>query len=165
MVVATVVVVSVGVLGGLANCSPVAGPEPIRCSPCTPEKLSQCPAIAPDCRQVLREPGCGCCMACALDAGSSCGVHTAHCGQGLRCAAGPGEPRPLHALIRGQGVCTQEQGTGEDPPTPPSLPLSLSLSLMGKLFSVVLVLGFNCIFTVVFCTDNSCSLNKYLAFR
>ncbi|CAL8315852.1 insulin-like growth factor-binding protein 1b [Gadus morhua] len=112
VVVVTVVVVSVGVLGGLASCSPVAGPiEPIRCSACTPEKLSQCPAVAPDCGQMLREPGCGCCMACALETGSSCGVHTAHCGLGLRCTAGPGEARPLHALIRGQGVCTQEPGT------------------------------------------------------
>ncbi|CAL8279809.1 unnamed protein product [Lota lota] len=109
LTVVVVVVVSVGVLGGLGRCSPVVSPEPIRCSACTQEKLSQCPTIAPDCQQVLREPGCGCCMACALEVGVSCGVHTAHCGQGLHCTARPGEPRPLHALIRGQGVCTQDQ--------------------------------------------------------
>ncbi|KAG7275155.1 hypothetical protein CRUP_015809 [Coryphaenoides rupestris] len=107
---AAVVVVCVGVLGRLASGSPVVGPEPIRCAPCTPEKLSQCPAVAPGCQQVLREPGCGCCMACALEAGAPCGIHTAHCGQGLRCSPRPGEPRPLHALTRGQGVCTQDQG-------------------------------------------------------
>ncbi|CAL8344522.1 unnamed protein product [Merluccius merluccius] len=107
---AVVVVCVVGVLGGLVGCSPVVFPEPIRCAPCTKETLSQCPAIAPDCRQVLREPGCGCCMACALEVGVSCGVHTAHCGQGLRCSPRPGEPRPLHALTRGQGVCTQDHG-------------------------------------------------------
>lgn len=92
--------------------SPVVGPEPIRCAPCTQEKLNDCPAIRADCKQVLREPGCGCCMACALDEGASCGVHTAHCGEGLRCTPRPGEARPLHALTRGQGVCTEDLGQG-----------------------------------------------------
>lgn len=92
--------------------SPVVVPEPIRCAPCTQEKLNNCPAIPPDCRQVLREPGCGCCMACALERGESCGVHTAHCGEGLRCTPRPGELRPLAALTRGQGVCTEDLGQG-----------------------------------------------------
>lgn len=92
--------------------SPVVGPEPIRCAPCTQEKLNDCPAIPADCKQVLREPGCGCCMACALEKGASCGVHTAHCGEGLRCTPRPGEARPLHALTRGQGVCTEDLGQG-----------------------------------------------------
>lgn len=90
--------------------SPVVGSEPIRCAPCTQEKLNSCPAIPADCNQVLREPGCGCCMACALEKGASCGVHTAHCAEGLHCTPRPGEARPLHALTRGQGVCTGEQG-------------------------------------------------------
>ncbi|XP_053186187.1 insulin-like growth factor-binding protein 1 [Scomber japonicus] len=93
--------------------SPVVGPEPIRCAPCTQEKLNHCPAIPADCKQVLREPGCGCCMACALEKGASCGVHTAHCGEGLRCTPRPGEARPLHALTRGQGVCTEDLGQDE----------------------------------------------------
>ncbi|XP_054624986.1 insulin-like growth factor-binding protein 1 [Dunckerocampus dactyliophorus] len=92
----------------VARSSPVVGPEPIRCAPCTQEKMNECPAIPADCGQVLREPGCGCCMACALERGSSCGVHTAHCANGLRCMPRPGEARPLHALTRGQGVCTEE---------------------------------------------------------
>lgn len=92
--------------------SPVVGPEPIRCAPCTPQKLNDCPAIPADCKQVLREPGCGCCMACALEKGASCGVHTAQCGEGLHCTPRPGEARPLHALTRGQGVCTEELGQG-----------------------------------------------------
>lgn len=92
--------------------SPVVGLEPIRCAPCTQEKLNDCPAIPADCQQVLREPGCGCCMACALEKGASCGVHTAHCREGLRCTPRPGEARPLHALTRGQGVCTEDQGQG-----------------------------------------------------
>ncbi|XP_061549204.1 insulin-like growth factor-binding protein 1 [Phycodurus eques] len=97
-----------------AGSSPVAGPEPIRCAPCTQEKQSECPAVPAGCGQVLREPGCGCCMACALERGSACGVHTAHCARGLRCLPRPGEARPLHALTRGQGVCTEDQDDAED---------------------------------------------------
>ncbi|XP_058495384.1 insulin-like growth factor-binding protein 1a [Solea solea] len=87
--------------------SPVVAPEPIRCAPCTPEKLSQCPAVAPGCAEVMREPGCGCCPACALKTGELCGMYTAPCGSGLRCTPRPGDPRPLHSLTRGQAVCTQ----------------------------------------------------------
>ncbi|XP_069013549.1 insulin-like growth factor-binding protein 1 isoform X2 [Embiotoca jacksoni] len=68
--------------------------------------------LTADCKQVLREPGCGCCMACALEEGVSCGVHTAHCGEGLHCTPRPGEVRPLHALTRGQGVCTEDLNQG-----------------------------------------------------
>lgn len=95
--------------------SPVEGPEPFRCAPCTPEKLSQCPAVAPGCAEVLREPGCGCCFACALKAGELCGIYTAPCGSGLRCTPRPGDPRPLHSLTRGQAVCT---ASTEPEPTP-----------------------------------------------
>ncbi|KAM4604853.1 insulin-like growth factor-binding protein 1 [Polymixia lowei] len=97
----------------VARSSPVVSPEPIRCAPCTQEKLDACPAIPSDCKQVLREPGCGCCMACALEKGASCGVHTAHCAEGLRCTPRPGEARPLHALTRGQGICTEDQDQEE----------------------------------------------------
>nr|XP_015812297.2 insulin-like growth factor-binding protein 1 [Nothobranchius furzeri] len=97
----------------LVRSSPVVGPEPIRCSPCTQQKLNDCPAVPEGCKQVLREPGCGCCMACALEKGASCGVHTAHCGSGLRCTPRPGEARPLHALTRGQGICTEDDGQEE----------------------------------------------------
>lgn len=95
-----------------AKASPLVGPEPIRCAPCTQEKLDACPAVPADCQQVLREPGCGCCMACALQKGASCGVHTAHCAEGLRCSPRPGEARPLFALTRGQGFCTEDVGQG-----------------------------------------------------
>lgn len=99
-------------LAGVAvvRCSPFVGP--IRCAPCTQEKVNECPAIPADCKQVLREPGCGCCMACALEKGASCGVHTASCAEGLRCSPRPGEARPLYALTRGQGVCTENLGQG-----------------------------------------------------
>lgn len=98
--------------------SPVVGSEPIRCAPCTPESLSQCPAVAPSCAEVLREPGCGCCLACALKAGELCGIYTAPCGSGLRCTPRPGDPRPLHSLTRGQAVCTESAA----PPAPTAEP-------------------------------------------
>lgn len=103
-------VLSTGTLG-----SPVVGPEPIRCAPCSAEKMSQCPDVAPDCAEVLREPGCGCCLACALGAEELCGIYTAPCGSGMRCTPRPGDPRPLHSLTRGQAVCTQST---EPEPTP-----------------------------------------------
>lgn len=104
-------VVALAVLA-VVRSTPVVGPEPIRCSPCTQQKLNNCLAVPPDCKQVLREPGCGCCMTCALEKDASCGVHTAHCGEGLHCTPRPGEARPLHALIRGQGICTEDLGQG-----------------------------------------------------
>ncbi|XP_007559414.1 insulin-like growth factor-binding protein 1 [Poecilia latipinna] len=115
----------------LGRSSPVVGPEPIRCAPCTQQKLSDCPAVSADCKQVLREPGCGCCMACALEKGASCGVHTAHCGEGLRCTPRPGEARPLHALTRGQGVCADDEGqeAGDEVQEHGSAPYLLGLDL------------------------------------
>lgn len=87
--------------------SPVVGQEPIRCAPCSPERLAECPAVDAGCEEVLREPGCGCCLACALKRGDPCGIYTAPCGSGQRCLPKPGEARPLHALTRGQAVCTE----------------------------------------------------------
>ncbi|XP_041752221.1 insulin-like growth factor-binding protein 1 [Coregonus clupeaformis] len=105
--------VSLSLLASLALSSPVVGPEPIRCAPCSQEKLDECPAISPDCKQVLREPGCGCCLACALEKGASCGVYTAHCAEGLKCSPRSGDPRPLHSLTRGQAICTEDEGQEE----------------------------------------------------
>ncbi|XP_041698189.1 insulin-like growth factor-binding protein 1 isoform X1 [Coregonus clupeaformis] len=122
--------VSLSLLTSLALSSPVVGPEPIRCAPCTQEKLDECPAISPDCKQVLREPGCGCCLACALEKGASCGVYTAHCAEGLKCSPRPGDPRPLHSLTRGQAICTEDQGQEEVERVPDlsSLPYLLGLN-------------------------------------
>ncbi|XP_012727647.2 LOW QUALITY PROTEIN: insulin-like growth factor-binding protein 1 [Fundulus heteroclitus] len=112
------------VAGGFAVCSllvtvtlgsPVVGSETIRCAPCTPERLSQCPAVAPGCAEVLREPGCRCCLACALKAVELCGMYTAPCGSGLRCTPRPGDPRPLHSLTRGQAVCTESAAPAPTP--------------------------------------------------
>lgn len=104
--------------GTLGSPVVVGSDQPIRCAPCTPEKLSQCPAVAPGCAEVLREPGCGCCLACALKAGEMCGIYTAPCGSGLRCIPRPGDPRPLHSLTRGQAVCTESTESTEPTPEP-----------------------------------------------
>ncbi|XP_056460593.1 insulin-like growth factor-binding protein 1 [Gadus chalcogrammus] len=95
--------------------SPVVGPEPIRCAPCTPDRLSQCPVVAPGCEELLREPGCGCCLACALKSGELCGIYTSPCGSGFKCTPRPGDPRPLHSLTRGQAVCTANAEPAQSP--------------------------------------------------
>uniref|UniRef100_A0A8C6K673 Insulin-like growth factor-binding protein 1 n=1 Tax=Melopsittacus undulatus TaxID=13146 RepID=A0A8C6K673_MELUD len=82
-----------------------AAPPPVHCAPCTAEKLALCPPVRPGCTETARQPGCGCCQTCALGPGQPCGVYTARCRQGLRCHVPAGEPRPLSALIRGQGTC------------------------------------------------------------
>ncbi|KAI1901339.1 hypothetical protein AGOR_G00033310 [Albula goreensis] len=89
--------------------SPIFDSDPIRCAACTPERLLECPAVAPDCQEALREPGCGCCLTCALRKGEPCGVYTAPCATGLRCSPRPDDPRPLHSLTNGQAVCTQSE--------------------------------------------------------
>ncbi|XP_064202370.1 insulin-like growth factor-binding protein 1 [Anguilla rostrata] len=100
-----------------ALASPILGAEPIRCAPCTPEKLLECPAVAPDCEEAMREPGCGCCLTCALKKGQSCGVYTAPCASGLRCSPRPEDPRPLHSLTRGHAACTESEQS-ESPQNP-----------------------------------------------
>ncbi|KAM5157615.1 insulin-like growth factor-binding protein 1 [Mantella aurantiaca] len=79
--------------------------EPLHCAQCTEEKLALCPQVPAECPELAREPGCGCCLTCALKRGEPCGVYTARCGKALSCHVKPGEPRPLQALTRGQGVC------------------------------------------------------------
>lgn len=79
--------------------------EPLHCAQCTEEKLALCPQVPAECPELAREPGCGCCLTCALKRGEPCGVYTARCGKSLSCHVKPGEPRPLQALTRGQGVC------------------------------------------------------------
>ncbi|KAM4705092.1 insulin-like growth factor-binding protein 1 [Rhinophrynus dorsalis] len=79
--------------------------EPLHCAQCTEERLALCPQVPTECPELAREPGCGCCLICALKRGEPCGVYTARCGRSLRCHAKPGESRPLHALTKGYGIC------------------------------------------------------------
>ena len=81
----------------------------VPCEPCDQKALSMCPPVPIGC-QLVKEPGCGCCLTCALSEGQACGVYTGTCTQGLRCLPRSGEEKPLHALLHGRGVCTNEKG-------------------------------------------------------
>uniref|UniRef100_A0A8C6WF94 Insulin-like growth factor-binding protein 3 n=1 Tax=Neogobius melanostomus TaxID=47308 RepID=A0A8C6WF94_9GOBI len=78
----------------------------IRCERCDAVALLQCKPLLKDCAEQVREPGCGCCMTCALVEGHACGVYTARCGSGLSCQYQPGESKPLQALLEGRGLCS-----------------------------------------------------------
>ncbi|KAJ8276849.1 hypothetical protein GJAV_G00068600 [Gymnothorax javanicus] len=129
-----------------AQSSPLLAQEPIRCASCTPERVLECPAVAPECEEALRESGCGCCQVCALKKGDFCGIYTAPCGSGLRCTPRPGDSRPLHSLTRGQAICMEiseaqrsqglqgpayadqselDSGTGNSAATPDQVPIYL----------------------------------------
>lgn len=107
-----------------------AGPV-VRCEPCDARAVAQCapPPPSPPCAELVREPGCGCCLTCALREGQPCGVYTERCGSGLRCQPPPGDPRPLHALLDGRGLCANASAIGRlspyllpAPPAPGELP-------------------------------------------
>lgn len=98
----------------LASC---AGPAQglgsfVHCEPCDEKALSMCPPSPLGC-ELVKEPGCGCCMTCALAEGQSCGVYTERCAQGLRCLPRQDEEKPLHALLHGRGVCLNEKSYRE----------------------------------------------------
>ncbi|XP_051871548.1 insulin-like growth factor-binding protein 4 [Pristis pectinata] len=79
---------------------------PIRCLPCTDERLAHCPPVDNTCtEEMVREPGCGCCQMCALSRGQPCGVYTARCATGLRCYPQLVETKPLETLMQGRGIC------------------------------------------------------------
>ncbi|XP_029460973.1 insulin-like growth factor-binding protein 2 [Rhinatrema bivittatum] len=109
-------------LGGAALWSPAPADLVFRCPPCGAERLAACPV--PDasrglCAELVREPGCGCCPACARLEGEACGVYTARCAAGLRCYPVPGLELPLQALVQGQGACGKRRdadyGTSQEP--------------------------------------------------
>ncbi|KAG9282675.1 insulin-like growth factor-binding protein 3 [Astyanax mexicanus] len=79
----------------------------VRCEPCDEGALVQCKPLPRECAERVREPGCGCCMTCALAEGQPCGVYTGRCGAGLTCQYRPGETKPLQALLEGRGVCAK----------------------------------------------------------
>ncbi|CAB1317403.1 unnamed protein product [Coregonus sp. 'balchen'] len=77
----------------------------IRCEPCDAGARLLCKPLPRDCAERVREPGCGCCMTCALAFGKPCGVYTGRCGSGMTCQYQPGETKPLQALLEGRGQC------------------------------------------------------------
>lgn len=96
------------VLGSLSLAVLCLSDQAIRCPLCTEEKLAAC-RQPEGCEETVREPGCGCCPTCALPKGVHCGVYSPRCGTGLRCYPPRGVERPLHSLMHGQGVCTDER--------------------------------------------------------
>ncbi|XP_070623223.1 insulin-like growth factor-binding protein 3 [Erythrolamprus reginae] len=66
--------------------------------------------MVPECLELVREPGCGCCLTCALQEGQPCGVYTERCGSGLSCRPRSDEPKPLQALLDGKGYCITVSG-------------------------------------------------------
>ncbi|XP_031725594.1 insulin-like growth factor-binding protein 3 [Anarrhichthys ocellatus] len=92
-------------LAAFSGLAGTVGPV-VRCEPCDAGALLQCKPLPKDCAERVREPGCGCCMTCALGEGLACGVYTARCGSSLTCQHQPGESRPLQALLEGRGVCS-----------------------------------------------------------
>uniref|UniRef100_A0ACB8FU48 Insulin-like growth factor-binding protein 3 n=1 Tax=Sphaerodactylus townsendi TaxID=933632 RepID=A0ACB8FU48_9SAUR len=86
---------------GLAAAGPV-----VRCEPCDARAREACKPLSPGCAEAVREPGCGCCLTCALAEGRPCGVYTERCGAGLTCRPPPGQAKPLQALLDGRGLCT-----------------------------------------------------------
>lgn len=84
------------------------GSSYVPCQPCDQKALSMCPPVPVGC-QLVKEPGCGCCLTCALEEGQPCGVYTGPCTRGLRCLPKDGEEKPLHALLHGRGVCRNEK--------------------------------------------------------
>ncbi|XP_038819620.1 insulin-like growth factor-binding protein 3 [Salvelinus namaycush] len=92
------------VLASIMRRSVAVGPV-IRCEPCDAGARLLCKPLPKDCAERVREPGCGCCMTCALAFGKPCGVYTGRCGTGMTCQHQPGETKPLQALLEGRGQC------------------------------------------------------------
>ncbi|XP_063317736.1 insulin-like growth factor-binding protein 3 isoform X1 [Pelmatolapia mariae] len=94
----------------------------IRCEPCDPAARLLCKPLPKDCSEKVREPGCGCCLTCALSFGQPCGVYTGRCGSGLICQHQPGETKPLQALLEGRGICAN--ATNKRQTTRPTVPVN-----------------------------------------
>lgn len=92
------------VLASLTRRSGAVGPV-IKCEPCDVGARRLCKPLPKDCTEKVREPGCGCCMTCALSLGQPCGVYTGRCGSGMTCQHQPGDTKPLQALLEGRGLC------------------------------------------------------------
>lgn len=107
------------VLASFTRRSGAVGPV-IKCEPCDAGARLLCKPLPKDCAEKVREPGCGCCMTCALSFGQPCGIYTGRCGSGLACQHQPGETKPLQALLEGRGICTNATNKRlSAKPTPP----------------------------------------------
>ncbi|XP_054889734.1 insulin-like growth factor-binding protein 3 isoform X2 [Poeciliopsis prolifica] len=75
-------------VASLTRRSGASGPV-IRCEPCDARARLLCKPLPRECAERVREPGCGCCMTCALSFGQPCGVYTGRCSSGLTCQHQP----------------------------------------------------------------------------
>lgn len=128
------------VLASFTRRSGAVGPV-IRCEPCDVGARLLCKPLPKDCAERVREPGCGCCMTCALSFGQPCGVYTGRCGSGLTCQHQPGETKPLQALLEGRGICANATNKRLTPrPTPPvnELPGNSSACTFSLSFTLVM---------------------------
>ncbi|CAL8284578.1 unnamed protein product [Gadus morhua 'NCC'] len=85
-----------------------------RCLACTAERQALCPPPTDTCTEIVREPRCGCCPACARQKGDFCGGYT----PSLRCYPQPDSELPLEQPVQGQGLC----GPRMDPEPPTGSP-------------------------------------------
>ncbi|CAL1579574.1 unnamed protein product [Knipowitschia caucasica] len=108
-------------LASFSRRSSAVGPV-IRCEPCGLVARLLCKPLPKDCAERVREPGCGCCVTCALSFGQPCGVYSGKCGTGLSCQPQPGETKPLQALLEGRGICAN--ATSKRPGTRVSAPVN-----------------------------------------
>ncbi|RXM97476.1 Insulin-like growth factor-binding protein 3 [Acipenser ruthenus] len=58
------------VLALLSRLAEAVGPV-VRCEPCDALALEQCKPLPTECAEKVREPGCGCCLTCALTEGNA----------------------------------------------------------------------------------------------
>ena len=106
-------------LAWLALPGALLGDLVFRCPSCTAERLAACPKVRAVCGEIVREPGCGCCPACARLQGEACGVYTPRCCSGQRCYPTPEAALPLQQLIQGLGRCAPRQDQEEEAGPPP----------------------------------------------
>ena len=106
-------------LAWLALPGALLGDLVFRCPSCTAERLAACPKVRAVCGEIVREPGCGCCPACARLQGEACGVYTPRCCSGQRCYPTPEAALPLQQLIQSLGRCAPRQDQEEEAGPPP----------------------------------------------
>uniref|UniRef100_A0A8C7A4L2 Insulin-like growth factor-binding protein 3 n=1 Tax=Nothoprocta perdicaria TaxID=30464 RepID=A0A8C7A4L2_NOTPE len=78
-----------------------------------PGRELDCKPLQAECAERVREPGCGCCLTCALRLGQPCGIYSERCGAGLSCQPRHDEARPLQALLEGRGLCANATAGGK----------------------------------------------------
>ncbi|CAL8307040.1 unnamed protein product [Merluccius merluccius] len=96
-------------LASLLCAPPPSRASYVPCEACDPKAQALCAPVPAGCREPVKEPGCGCCLTCALEAGRPCGVYTGPCARGLRCLPRDDEEKPLRALLHGRGACRKEK--------------------------------------------------------